>query len=119
MMLNIPCRRKGQFLNQRVSYLKFKLDNLCQLSATEATANSVVAVAPISTDYYASSLFARLKLIHGSNLLEQIHENNVLHALWSDMTGSAEAHKSNGNVLEGIHATSERSGASILLNGSK
>ena len=103
MMLNIPCGRKGQFLNRRMSYLKFKLNNLCQLSATEAAANSAVALAPISTDYSGSSLFPRLELYHGSNLLEQIHEYNVLHALWSDMTGSAEAQKSKGNVLEGIY----------------
>jgi hypothetical protein len=78
-----------------------------------------VAVAPISTDYSGSSLFARLELYHGSNLLEQIHEYNVLHALWSDMTGSSEAQKSTGNVLEGIHATDQRVGAAIPRGGSK
>ena len=81
MMLNIPCGRKGQFLNQRMSYLKLKLNNLSQPSSKEATAKPVVAVAPISTDYSGSILFARLELYHGSNLLEQIHEYNVLHAL--------------------------------------
>jgi hypothetical protein len=115
-MLNILCGRRGQFLNQRISYLKFKLNNMCQLTAGEAAANPVVAVAPISTDYSGSNLFARLELYPGSNLLEQIHDYNVLHALWSDMTGSAEAQKSTRNVLEGIHARSERTGASIALD---
>ena len=119
MMLNIPCGRKGQFLNQRMSYIKFRLNNKCVLTAGEAAATPVVATAPISPDYSGSSLFARLELYHGSNLLEQIHEYNVLHALWSDMTGSAEAQKSTGNVLEGIHATSDRVGAEVPLNGSK
>jgi hypothetical protein len=81
MMLNIPCGRKGRFLNQRMSYVKFKLNNLCQLSTTEATANPVVTVAPISSDYSGSSLFKPLELNHGSNLLEKIHEYNGLHAL--------------------------------------
>ena len=87
MMLNIPCGRKGKFLNRRICYLMFKLNNLCQLTVGEAAANPVLAVAPISTDYSGSSLFARLELYHGSNLLEEVHEYNVLHALWIDMTG--------------------------------
>ena len=102
-----------------MSYLKFKVTNQCQLTAAEAAANPVVAVAPICPDYSGSSLFSRLELYHGSNLLEQIHEYNVLHALWSDMTGSAEAQKSTGNVLEGIHSANDRTGASIPLNGTK
>jgi len=65
-MLNIPCGRKGQFLNQRMSYLNFKLNNLCQLTTAEAATNPVVAVAPICTDSSGSSLFARLDLYHGS-----------------------------------------------------
>ena len=77
-----------------MSYLKFKLNNLCQLSATEEGANPVVAIAPICPDFSGSSLFVRLGLYHGSNLLEQIHEYNVLHALWIDMTGSLEAQQS-------------------------
>ena len=74
MMLNIPCGRKGQFLNQRMSYRKLKLNKLCQFTNAEAVANPVVAIAPICTDYSGSILFARLELYHGSNLLEQIHE---------------------------------------------
>ena len=33
MMLNFPCEREGRFLNQRMSYLKFKVTNQCQLAA--------------------------------------------------------------------------------------
>ena len=91
MMLNIPCGQKGQFLNQRMSYLKYKVTNHCQRTAAEAAANPVVAVATIRPDYSGSSLFARLELYHGSNLLEHIREYDVLHALWSDMAGSFEA----------------------------
>ena len=71
MMLNNPCGRNGQFLNKRMSYLKFKFNNLCQLSAAEAAVNLALAVAPICTDYSGSSVFARLALYHGSNLLER------------------------------------------------
>jgi hypothetical protein len=45
MMLNIPYGRKSQFLNLRISYLKFEVDNLCQLTTAEAAANPVVAFA--------------------------------------------------------------------------
>jgi hypothetical protein len=48
MMLNIPCGRKGQFLNQRMSYIKFKLNNKRVLTTNEAAANPVVATAPIT-----------------------------------------------------------------------
>ena len=82
-------------------------------------ANLVVAIVPICHDYSCSSIFARLELYHCSVLLYQIHEYNVLHTIWIDMAGSAEAHKSTCNILEGIHATSDRNGASIPLNGSK
>ena len=51
MMLNISCGQKAQFLNQRMSFLKFKDNNLCQFTSVEAAANPVVAVAPLCPDY--------------------------------------------------------------------
>jgi hypothetical protein len=76
MMLIIPCGRRGQYLNQRMSYLKFRLENTCALASGETTQTATIA-----PDYNASSLFARLELYHGSNLLEQIHEYGLLHTL--------------------------------------
>ena len=93
MMLNIPCGRRGQFLNQRMSYLKFKVSN------TGSTGF------PISVDYSASSLIQRLEVYHSSNLLEQIAEYNVLHAMWLDMTGNTSSLQSSGSILEGTVGT--------------
>ena len=38
MMLNVPCGNKGQFLNQRMSYLKFKVKNTSVRTAAQVTA---------------------------------------------------------------------------------
>ena len=109
IMLNIPCGRRGQYLNPRMSYLKFTLVNT---SATAAEA--------LTPDYSCASLFSRLELYHGSNLLEQIHEYGMLHTLWMDVTGSHEAHKNTLNLMEGTHPTTERTGASVAgANGTR
>jgi len=114
MMINIPCGRRGQYLNQRMSYLKFRLENTSTLAGGETT-----QTATISPDYSASSLFARLELYHGSNLLEQIHEYGLLHTLWMDMTGGSDSQMSTGTVLEGIHESTQRTGASIDRTASR
>jgi hypothetical protein len=119
MMLNIPCGRKGQFLNQRMSFIKFKPNTKCVSTTSETAANPVVAAAPITPAYSGSSLFVRLESYHGFNLLEQIHEHDVLHALWSDMTGSAEAQKSTRNILDSMDEINPRTGDAVPLNGGK
>ena len=97
MMLNIPTGRRGEFLNTRMSYLKFRFTN------TGAQTDS-----SCSFDYTASSIIERLELYHGSNLLEQIHGYNVLHSLLTDAMGSLEAQTNTGTILEGI--SSKRDG---------
>jgi len=67
MMLNVPCERKGQFLNQKMSYLKFKVKSTSVRETEEAAANKKATIAPY---YSVSSLIARLEIYHGSNLLE-------------------------------------------------
>ena len=37
-MLDVPCGRKGQFLNQKMSYLKFKVKNTSVRTEAEAAA---------------------------------------------------------------------------------
>ena len=66
-MLNVPCERKGQFLNQKMSYLKFKVKSTSVRETEEAAANKKATIAPY---YSVSSLIARLEIYHGSNLLE-------------------------------------------------
>ncbi len=46
MMLNVPCGRKGQFLNQKMSYLKFKVKNTSVITAAEVTAGKQAIITP-------------------------------------------------------------------------
>jgi len=115
IMLNVPCGRRGQFLNQKMSYLKFRVTNTSAITASEVTAGKQATIAP---DYSVSSLISRLELYHGSNLLEQIHEYGLLHTLWTDMTGCGDAHLTTGNVLEGM-GTTNRVGEDIPVNTSR
>jgi hypothetical protein len=90
IMLNIPTGRRGSFLNTIMSYLKFKVTNTGTDVAYE-----------IAADYNIASIFSRLELYHGSNLLEQIHEYGLLVNLWHDMSVSLAAHGTTTNLLEG------------------
>jgi len=95
VILNIPTGRRGSFLNTRMSYLIFRVTN----TGTD-TANTIVA------DFNIASIFSRLELFHGSNLLEQIHEYGLLFDLWRDMTGSTASHGNTSNLLEGRNVAS-------------
>lgn len=108
IMLNIPCGRRGQFLNQRMSYLKFKV------TSTDAAATSIQQL-----DYSASSFIARLELFHGSNLLEQIHDYGLLYSLWQDMTADESASLYTGSILEGMDPATERTGIQLAGGASK
>ncbi len=59
MMLNVPCGRRGQLLNQKISYLKFKVTNTFVITAGEVTGGKQVTIA---LDYSVSSLIARPRL---------------------------------------------------------
>ena len=105
-MLNIPTGRRGSFLNTRMSYLKFQLKN------------TTTGTAPLAPDFNIASIFSRLELYHGSNLLEQIHEYGMLVNLWHDMTGSTASFITNGNLLEG-QSTTARLGASLAAGANQ
>jgi hypothetical protein len=115
MMLNVPCGRRGQYLNQKMSYLKFRVNNTSVRTTAEAGDGKQATITP---DYSVSSLIARLEIYHGSNLLEQIHEYGLLHTLWTDITGCSDAHLSTGNVLEGM-GTTVRTGEGIAVGDSR
>jgi hypothetical protein len=102
IMLNVPCGRCGQYLNQRMSYLKFKLTNTSVHTAAEVAADTPDTITP---DYSISSLIEILEIYHGSNLLEQIHGHGLLHTMWTDMTGCADSHLSTANVMKGMGTT--------------
>ena len=116
MILNVPCGRKGQFLNQKMSYLKFKLTNTSVRTAEEAVASKQATITP---DYSVSSLIDRIEFFHGSNLLEQLHSYNTLHTLWMDIVGCSDAHITTGNVLEGMASDTARVGDGPVAGESK
>ena len=105
MMFTIPCGRMGQFLNQKMSYLQFKLEN-----------KTNVAGKTTQFDFSASSIISTIEVYHGSNLLESIREYNVLHTMWEDMIGDEDNLKNTGSVLAGVHETTDRTGAVIAIN---
>jgi len=73
IVLNILIGRRGSFLNTRMSYLKIKLKN------------TTTGTTPLEPDFNIASIFSRLELYHGSNLLEQIMEYGMLVNLWHDI----------------------------------
>ena len=67
-MLNVPCVRKGQFLNQRISYLKFKVANTSVITEAEVTAGKQATITP---DYSISSLLLDLRYITATTFLSR------------------------------------------------
>ena len=67
VMIYIPTGRHGSFLNTRMSYLKFKVTNTGADPAPTIAANFNIA-----------SIFDRIELYHGANLLEQCHSYSLL-----------------------------------------
>eukprot|EP00873_Tetraselmis_striata_P015698 jgi/Tetstr1/435962/TSEL_024843.t1 len=88
ILINIPCGRRGHYLNTRMSYLRFSVKN-------KHAANS------LQPDYTASSFIQSLSLYHGANLLEQIHEYNALYHLMFDIESSDEELLGGGSILYG------------------
>jgi hypothetical protein len=92
-MINITTGRRGSFLAARMSYLKFHVTN------TATVAGHIIAA-----DFNIASIFSRLELYNGSNLLEQTHEHGILVNIWHDICGILAAFGSTGNLLEGKSA---------------
>jgi hypothetical protein len=89
VMINIPIGRRGSFLNTRMSYLKIKVTN-----------NGTDPGNTIPAGFNIASIFSRLELYHGSNLLEQIIEYGLLVNLWHDICGNLASFSTTGNLLE-------------------
>ena len=99
LMFNIPCGCRGQFLSPRSSFLKFRVNN--------ATAS------PMTLDYSAHAFIQRLELYHGSNLLEQISEYNVLAHVLKDIGSGLDHRISVGSALEGSSIGDNRTGGAV------
>ncbi len=96
VMLNIPTGRRDSFLNTCMSYMKFKVTN-----------DGTDAAHTIAADYNIASIFYRLELYHGSNLVEQIHKYGTLVTLWHDMTDpSLLTARSTSKLMEGQSVSS-------------
>lgn len=76
IMFNIPCGKRGQYLNTRMSYMTFDLD-------VTLLAGSDYPV--LELDGGAHAFIQSLELYHGTNLLEQIREYNNLYSVMLDM----------------------------------
>jgi hypothetical protein len=76
IMINIPIGRRGNFLNTRMSYLKFRVTN-----------HGIDAAHTIAADFNIASIISRHELYHDSNLLEQIHAYGIPVNLWPDICG--------------------------------
>eukprot|EP00873_Tetraselmis_striata_P013010 jgi/Tetstr1/433274/TSEL_022562.t1 len=103
ILINIPCGRRGHYLNTRMSYLRFSVKN-------KDTANT------FQPDYTAASFIQSLSVYHGANLLEQIHEYNALFHLFMDLQGSFEELIGAGNILYGTSGTTKREGATLAAD---
>lgn len=100
IMFNIPCGKRGQYLNTRMSYLKFDLDVTYKVNNLDGKlANGTVPV--LALDGSASSLIQHLELYHGTNLLEQIREYNAINQLVNDMTTDTTSKNHHSSIADG------------------
>ena len=89
IQIAVPCGTKGQFLNTRQSYLKFKV---------KSGGTSADTLAP---DYSASAFFRQLEVTYGSSVLEYVTEYNVLYHTLLDASGSPTSLSHSAAILEG------------------
>lgn len=97
MMFNIPSGKRGQYLNTRMSYLKFDLT--VDADFTHEAGNKIPI---LQLDGGAHALFNNLEVFHGSNLLEQIREYSALYQLMSDTGENMDGNMSGRSVAEGF-----------------
>ena len=102
---SIACGRKGDFLDPKATYLKFKLTNT---TAGAAAGNNLII------DGSAHSVINLLEVYYGSTQLEYTREYASLVSVLMDSQASSDRELKNGNILEGITAT--RTGDTIIAN---
>lgn len=83
VQFNIPTGKRGQYLNTRMSYLKFEL--AVDLGPYNPDGQTPTTTLPIfALDGGAHSFIRGLQVYHGSNLLENIDQYNALYQLLID-----------------------------------
>lgn len=135
IMFNIPCGKRGQYLNTRMSYLKFELDvtlhdlkNTPKSPLEEIRGRAVKgallahhdrmhsihvssdnlakeAAHVLALDGGAHSLFSSLEVYHGTNLLEQIREYSTIYQLMLDTAVGSTELNSHYSVGDGMCGT--------------
>lgn len=96
IMFNIPCGKRGQYLNTRMSYMTFDLDVTVRAEELDKEGFPILKL-----DGGAHALIQHLELYHGTNLLEQIREYNNLYQLHLDKDEVTDGIAYNRNVSEG------------------
>lgn len=94
MMFNIPSGKRGQYMNPRMSYLRFDLEVTSNFDSSDN-------IPVLALDGGAHSLIQNLEVYHGSNLLEQIREYNNIHQLMLDTGEIPDGTNTGRSVAEG------------------
>lgn len=97
---SIPCGNKGEFLNTKQSYLKFKLKNE---DATDT----------LNLDYTASAVIRLLECVYGSSVLEYVDQYGLLRNILNDAQSTATNENYGSTVLEGLDTADLRTSADI------
>eukprot|EP00873_Tetraselmis_striata_P041137 jgi/Tetstr1/461401/TSEL_006513.t1 len=97
---SIPCGNKGEFLNTKQSYLKFKLKN-------EDGTNDM------TLDFSASAVIRLLECVYGSSVLEYVDQYGLLRNILSDAQSTSTNENFGSTVVEGVSAADYRTGADI------
>jgi hypothetical protein len=97
IMFNIPCGKRGQYLNTRMSYLKFDVE--MDYHGPDGINDKTLPI--VGFDGGAHSLFSSLEVYHGTNLLEQIREYNALYSLLTDMGETSTNNAQSRTISEG------------------
>ena len=98
IMFNIPSGKRGQYLNTRMSYLKFDVEMKYSGPAGTTTAKTLPIM---GFDGGAHSLIHSLEVYHGTNMLEQIREYNTLYTLLTDMGETTNNNSQSRSISEG------------------
>ena len=106
--IDIPCGRRGEFLDCSMSYLKFKITNNSTDNVPNAKATNLGNT--------GADVIRRLEVYHNSNLLESINEYHRLYCAMLDMGYNATDRQYGGSFM-GNASADEREGVQIGAGG--
>lgn len=101
IILDVGCGSYGQYMNQQETYLKFKVKNT---NGTDA----------LQLDRDCSTLFSRITISHGSQIIEDISEVNVLNRMFQDCQIGPNKQTLAGSVTRGHGEGTVGSGEAVF-----